>query len=192
MTLALSFYSRSGTWRCLRSLNASCLSNLIDTDVLGLFIYFDQIQNIFFSNFHLRFEIYGWYKYKNAGCGWFPPRVTFFDKIFPLIYFITQRKRQEEYKRYEMNSLLCFDHFNLTLSPKIATEQEAFGERRHLHVCDLWHVIVTFSLSQELLDYVIKCYPVDKYNFDLSLLILVYIPPVIFHVKFCEQLEACF
>ena len=49
MTLALSFYSRSGTWRCLRSLNASCLSNLIDTDVLGLFIYFDQIQNIFFQ-----------------------------------------------------------------------------------------------------------------------------------------------
>ena len=54
----------------------------------------------------------------------------------------------------------------------------------------LWHVIVTFSLSQELLDYLIKCYPVDKYNFDLSLSILVYIPPVIFHVKFCEQLEA--
>ena len=23
-------------------------------------------------------------------------------------------------------------------------QQEAFGERRHLHVCDLWHVIVTF------------------------------------------------
>ena len=71
-------------------------------------------------------------------------------------------------------------------------QQEAFGERRHLHVCDLWHVIVTFSLSQELLDYLIKCYPVDKYNLDFSLLILVYIPPVIFHVKFCEQLEAHF
>ena len=69
-------------------------------------------------------------------------------------------------------------------------EQEAFRERRHLHVFDLRHVIVTFSLSQELLDYLIKCYPVDIYNFDLSLLILAYIPPVIFHVKFCEQLEA--
>ena len=52
---------------------------------------------------------------------------------------------------------------------KTKKKQEAFGERRHLHVCDLWHVIVTFSLSQELLDYLIKCYPVDKYNFDLSL-----------------------
>ena len=44
--------------------------------------------------------------------------------------------------------------------------------------------------TQELLDYLIKCYPVDTYNFDSSLLILVYIPPVIFHVKFFEQLEA--
>ena len=56
-------------------------------------------------------------------------------------------------------------------------QQEAFRERRHLHICDLWHVIVTFSLSQELLDYLIKCYPVDKYDFDLSLLIFTCLYP---------------
>ena len=33
---------------------------------------------------------------------------------------------------------------DLSLGRQKKTQQEAFGERRHLHVCDLWHVIVTF------------------------------------------------
>ena len=35
-------------------------------------------------------------------------------------------------------------HRNASKKTKTTNKQEAFGERRHLHVCDLWHVIVTF------------------------------------------------
>ena len=76
-------------------------------------------------------------------------------------------------KRHLFSSFWLIEHQRASKSvrrSKQIKKQEAFGERRHLHVCDLWHVIVTCSLSQELLDYLIKFYPVDKCNFDLSCL----------------------
>ena len=58
---------------------------------------------------------------------------------------------------YEPNSMLAWNALivsreipSLIESWKKKKIQEAFGERRHLHVCDLWHLIVTFS-RQELL-----------------------------------------
>ena len=40
---------------------------------------------------------------------------------------------------------------------KIKKKQEAFSERRHLHVFDLWHWGATLTLSQDLIVYVIRC-----------------------------------
>ena len=44
-----------------------------------------------------------------------------------------------------------------TTTKKINEKQEAFRERRHLHVCDLWPWVVTLTLSQGQKAYDIKC-----------------------------------
>ena len=84
-------------------------------------------------------------------------------------WWMSMYKEEERRKLFNLTKMWLLKYAKRSTLKKKQKKQEAFEERRHLHVCDLWQVIVTFSLSQELLDYLIKCYPVDKYNFDLSL-----------------------